>query len=238
MAAEGSSAQGEEAGVSKVVESSGKDESVSGDLKKSEEGAAALPNSSSRDAQLHPVVAVRIGGGATLASDLSHHGFPQMVAVDGFRPPWGFYPPSVNSSSDASPANALRQDPSNMAPPPLPFFYPASIPGFFQAPLQDPNQSQGGVYVVPVFPYFGPVAGYPPGGLIPLSLNAPLGPSPSPETAGTTSGTAGPSGQAEPGGNGSANREVAGQEGLRHRHVAPRVGQGPRPEVPRAHSVP
>lgn len=51
-------------------------------------------------------------------------------------------------------------------------------------------------------------------------------------------GAAGPSGpgQAETGRNGAAgNREVAGQDALRQRHVAPggRPGQGGRPEVPR-----
>lgn len=51
--------------------------------------------------------------------------------------------------------------------------------------------------------------------------------------SGGTAGLSAP-GQAETGRSGRGNREVAGQEGLRHRHAAPGMpGQGARPQVPR-----
>ncbi|KAL6977856.1 hypothetical protein U1Q18_026639 [Sarracenia purpurea var. burkii] len=74
----------------------------------------------------------------------------------------------------------------------FPIMYPALVPGLFNLQNEEQMNRGAGIYAVPVLPFMGPIAGFPPNTLIPLTYSVPTRPS-SPEVA--TGGDQGQPGQ-------------------------------------------
>ncbi|XP_052199009.1 uncharacterized protein LOC127806059 [Diospyros lotus] len=59
----------------------------------------------------------------------------------------------------------------------FPIMYPALVPGLYNLQNQEQMNRGAGIYAVPVLPFMGPLAGFPPNTLIPLTYSRPTGPS-------------------------------------------------------------
>ncbi|KAK9268680.1 hypothetical protein L1049_000440 [Liquidambar formosana] len=79
----------------------------------------------------------------------------------------------------------------NDCPQMFPTMYPALAPGLIPFQNQEQMNHGAGIYAVPVLPFMGHIAGFPPNTLIPLTYNIPRRPSPSESGAGEEHGQSG-----------------------------------------------
>lgn len=87
--------------------------------------------------------------------------------------PWMFDSFGMRWSPEFAPWAGGRPDQAGGFPPMVPILCPSPFPGYLQGHLEEQRLRSGGIFAVPMVPVVGPVAGYPPSGLIPVSYNLP-----------------------------------------------------------------
>lgn len=88
--------------------------------------------------------------------------------------PWTSDASALRPYPEFMPLNGGQLDQAGLCHPMVPIMCPAPFPGLLQAPSQEEQQLRsGGIFAVPLVPIIGPVAVFPPGGLIPFSYSFP-----------------------------------------------------------------